>query len=64
LVQAAARLEQVYGYPLDIEFAFEDDALYILQVRPIVAFLNALPETVRQFPLPTGIASPGKDGHP
>ena len=27
LVRAAARLEQTYGYPLDIEFAFEDDAL-------------------------------------
>lgn len=62
LVRAAARLERTYGFPLDIEFAFEDDALYILQVRPIVAFQNALRETVEQAPLPTGIPPDREDG--
>jgi phosphohistidine swiveling domain-containing protein len=61
LVRAAARLERTYGYPLDIEFAFEDDALYILQARPIVAFQNALRETVEQAPLRAEIARHEKE---
>lgn len=62
LVRASARLEQTYGYPLDVEFAFEDDTLSILQVRPIVAFQNALRETVERFPLPGARTSPQEDG--
>lgn len=61
LVRAAARLERTYGFPLDIEFAFEEDALYILQVRPIVAFQNALRATVEQAPLAPAVAQDGKD---
>jgi phosphohistidine swiveling domain-containing protein len=64
LVRAAARLERTYGFPLDIEFAFEEDALYILQVRPIVAFQNALRETVEHAPLAPVAAQDGKDGPP
>ncbi len=61
LISAAARLESVYGYPLDIEFAFEEAALYILQVRPIVAFQNALRETIEQAPLRAGESHPGEE---
>lgn len=61
LVRAADRLERVYGFPLDIEFAFEADSLYILQVRPIVAFQNALRATVEEAPLAPVIAPGGKD---
>ena len=50
LVQAAARLESAYGHPLDIEFAFAGDNLYILQARPIVAFQDALQEAVARPP--------------
>jgi pyruvate,water dikinase len=62
LVRAAARLERTYGFPLDIEFAFEEAGLFILQVRPIVAFQNALRETVEQAPLASPDAREGKDG--
>jgi phosphohistidine swiveling domain-containing protein len=61
LVRAAASLERVYGFPLDIEFAFEEDSLYILQVRPIVAFQNALRATLEQAPLTPVVAHGGKD---
>jgi phosphohistidine swiveling domain-containing protein len=52
LVAVAARLEAAYGYPLDIEFGIEDTQLWILQVRPVTAFLAAYEETVRRYPLP------------
>jgi len=52
LVDAAARLEAVYGRPLDLEFAFEGSSLYILQVRPIAVFEAACRETITRFPLP------------
>ncbi|MDA8199126.1 MAG: PEP/pyruvate-binding domain-containing protein [Thermaerobacter sp.] len=32
-----ARLQADYGHPLDVEFAWADDHLYLLQVRPITA---------------------------
>jgi len=51
LVRVAARLEAAYGYPLDIEFGIEDTKLWILQVRPVTAFLAAYGETVERYPL-------------
>jgi pyruvate,water dikinase len=51
LVAVAARLEAAYGYPLDIEFGIEDAQLYILQVRPVTAFLAAYEETITHHPL-------------
>lgn len=30
--------EQVYGYPLDLEFAWADEVLYVLQARPVTQF--------------------------
>ena len=35
LVRRADRLESSWGVPLDLEFAYEDDRLWILQARPI-----------------------------
>lgn len=52
LVAIAAKLESAYGEPLDIEFAWEGQSLYILQVRPITVFHAALRETCKNYPLP------------
>ncbi len=35
LAKVCKRIEQHYGYPQDIEYAFEKDNLYIVQSRPI-----------------------------
>jgi pyruvate,water dikinase len=51
LVTVAARLEAAYGYPLDIEFGIEGARLWILQVRPVAAFLAAFEETITHYPL-------------
>jgi phosphoenolpyruvate synthase/pyruvate phosphate dikinase len=51
LVAVAARLEAAYGYPLDIEFGIENTQLWILQVRPVTAFLAAYEETITHHPL-------------
>lgn len=51
LVRAADRLERAYGYPLDIEFAVEGTALFLLQVRPIPTPLTVWRETLDRWPL-------------
>ncbi len=51
LVRAAARLEAAYGYPLDIEFAVEGTALYLLQVRPIPTPFAVWRDTLERWPL-------------
>jgi len=61
IVLAVLRLEEVYGLPVDVEFGFEEDALRVLQVRPIVAFQDALRETLRQHPLGSA-AREGREG--
>lgn len=35
IARLAARIEEHFGYPIDVEWAFENDRLYILQARPI-----------------------------
>ena len=40
LVQNIINIEKVYGVPQDIEWAFENKKLYILQARPITTFEN------------------------
>lgn len=47
LVQVATHLEAAYGYPLDIEFGFEDAALRILQVRPVPGSFAVWGEALR-----------------
>jgi len=51
IVSRACALEDGYGYPLDIEFAIEDDRLWLLQARPIATFRAELHKTVEEFPL-------------
>jgi pyruvate,water dikinase len=51
LVLIARRLEEAYGYPLDLEFAVEGSHIWILQVRPVATFLTALHETLERRPL-------------
>lgn len=53
LVRIADRMERVYGYPLDIEFALEGNRLWILQVRPVTTFLPVFRETLERHPLGT-----------
>jgi len=53
IVARASALENGYGYPLDIEFAIEEDRLWLLQARPIATFRAELRKTVEQFPLST-----------
>ncbi len=49
LVAVASRLEEAYGYPLDIEFGIEGTKLWILQVRPVATFLPAFKETIEKY---------------
>ena len=42
LAQAARTLEQLFGYPLDIEFALQGQQLWLLQARAIVRNNNGL----------------------
>ncbi len=51
LVGVAACLEAAYGYPLDIEFGIEGPRLFVLQARPVAAFLSLLRETLERHPL-------------
>ncbi len=51
LVRAAARLEEAYGYPLDLEFGIEGTRLWILQARPVAVFHALLRETLDRRPL-------------
>ncbi len=39
LADTALRIQQLFGYPCDIEFAYENDVLYILQARAITKIL-------------------------
>ncbi|HEY0788175.1 MAG TPA: PEP/pyruvate-binding domain-containing protein, partial [Thermoanaerobaculia bacterium] len=51
LVRAAARLEAAYRYPLDIEFAIEGTAVWLLQVRPLPPPVAAWRDPVERWPL-------------
>lgn len=51
LADLALALEDAYGEPLDVEFAYEAGALYVLQLRPVSVFQLALRETMERCPL-------------
>jgi pyruvate,water dikinase len=51
LVRAASRLEEAFLQPLDVEFAFEGQSLFILQARPIPLCDAAWRETLAHHPL-------------
>ncbi len=59
LVRAAARLEEAYLEPLDIEFAIEGRDLRILQARPVPVFAAAARESLASHPLDP-VARPGE----
>lgn len=40
LLDNAVKIQEIFEKPVDIEFAIKDDALYILQTRPITALNN------------------------
>lgn len=40
LAKVCQKIEEHYGYPQDIEYAFEKDNLYIVQSRPITTLTN------------------------
>ncbi|TFG97888.1 MAG: hypothetical protein E4H13_10430, partial [Calditrichales bacterium] len=51
LVQIALKLEHIYGYPLDIEFALDESRLWILQVRPVPFFSGLVEEVIEKYPI-------------
>ncbi|MCK8061666.1 MULTISPECIES: PEP/pyruvate-binding domain-containing protein [unclassified Fusibacter] len=48
IVSLAIQLEKHYGKPVDLEWAFENESLYLLQVRPITTYIPLFPELVTQ----------------
>jgi pyruvate,water dikinase len=54
LVHAAARLEEAFGHPLDVEFAIEGAAVRLLQVRPVPAALAVWRDAAGHAPLVRG----------
>jgi hypothetical protein len=51
LVRAALFLEDAYGHPLDLEFAFEGTRLWLLQARPVAALDRVLRDSLDRHPL-------------
>ena len=46
LTDAICRIEQLYAKPMDIEWAYADGQLHILQARPITSYVPLPPEMV------------------
>ena len=46
LTDMISRCETHYGYPVDVEWAYAADALYLLQARPITTHVPLFPEMV------------------
>jgi pyruvate,water dikinase len=62
LVRAAARLEEAFVQPLDVEFALEGQSLFVLQARPIPLCDAAWRETLARHPLhPAPAPAPVKE---
>lgn len=49
LTTTVAAVESAFGYPVDVEWAFEDSRLHLLQARPITTYVP-LPEEIRTAP--------------
>ncbi len=62
VVDLALRLEQAYAHPVDIEFAFEDAALCLLQVRPVPGAAAVWGATLGTYPF--GPRAPLQEGRP
>ena len=52
ICKIVSKIEEQFNYPVDIEWAFYNNILYLLQVRPITTFGNKLlnTETIDQLP--------------
>jgi pyruvate,water dikinase len=46
LVRVLCRVEELYGHPMDIEWAYADGELHVLQARPITTHVPLPPEMV------------------
>ena len=46
LVDVLCRIEELYGHPTDIEWAYADGHLHVLQARPITTYVPLPPEMV------------------
>ena len=46
LARVVTHVERIYGMPMDIEWAYEQDRLYLLQARPITAYVPLAPDMV------------------
>jgi pyruvate,water dikinase len=55
VTELTAQVEAAYGKPMDIEWAYEGEQLYLLQARPITTYYR-LPDEM--------LSTPGRDGHP
>ena len=45
VVELGLRLEETYGHPQDVEWAFEDGRLYCVQTRPVTTLSDAVGQT-------------------
>ena len=50
LVRCSLALEEAWGYPLDLEFAIQEQDVLILQARPVPLFHSLIAETLERFP--------------
>jgi len=46
LARLVTHVERIYGMPMDIEWAYERNRLYLLQARPITAYVPLAPDMV------------------
>ncbi|MBN1535610.1 MAG: hypothetical protein JW908_02675 [Anaerolineales bacterium] len=62
LVQLAVRIEQLYGMPMDIEWALADDKFAIVQARPITALPSEAVVSAPEIEPPTEWVMPHPKG--
>src|SRR5215470_17474010 len=48
LTRLVANVDKIYGMPMDIEWAYEHDRLYLLQARPITTYVPLAPDMVTE----------------
>lgn len=48
ITELVSRVEKHYGRPMDIEWAYADKSLYLLQARPITAYHPLFPEMITE----------------
>ncbi|WP_107657883.1 PEP/pyruvate-binding domain-containing protein [Nocardia suismassiliense] len=52
LTELAVRIEELYGQPMDIEWAVHDGELFIVQARPITVLPDDAPKPATEWELP------------